>query len=284
MRQAVEQNHVHAARALGAVVHDFVERVTVLALEVNFGARARRVAARDFRKSGEAGYRWRDVDCARVQLEESTADARTAEYQRRPALHDVERAMLPRLDAVGVALGADDEVGRTRTVEELRDSLVRVRMAQNVRLEERAIGVVGAVAAARGGLELLINSGDDERILISDGVLADLFDHLERQRTVGVGEAFESNHPASRPYFVRVRAPRDHKIDEVGGGSLGQQREDGRVAGIVLMRIESLATAALGSMLAQIVRFGIHLFSTSPCQKNLAPRGMTSASQLQHTT
>ena len=169
--------------------------------------------------------------------------------------------MLSRLDAVGVTLGADDQVGGARTVEELRDSLVRVWMAEHVGLEERAIGVVGAIAAARGGVELLINSGDDKRILIGDRVLADLLDHLKRQRAEGVGEAFESNHPATRPYFVRVCAPGDREIDEVGGGRLGEQREDSRVTGVVLMRVESLATAAFRSMLAQIVGFVIHVFS-----------------------
>ena len=179
MRQAVEQEHVHALRALGIVVDYFVERLAVLALQVNLGGRARRVEAGDFRQSRNARDRRRDIDLAGIQLEHSAADARTAEHQRRAALHDVERAMLPRLDSVRVSLGADDQVGRARTVEQLRDSLVRVRMADHVGFEVRAIGIVGAIAAAGGGVELLVDGGDDERILIRDRVLADLLDDFE---------------------------------------------------------------------------------------------------------
>ena len=125
------------------------------------------------------------------------------------------------------------------------------------------------IAAARGGVELLVDSGDDKRILICDRVLADLLDDFERQRAAVVGEALESNHPAPRPHFVRVFvvAPRDHEIDEVGGGSLGEQREDGRVAGIVLMRIESLATAALRSVFAQLDRIRDSSFFEPPLSK-----------------
>ena len=129
MRQAVEQEHVHALRARGIVVDYFVERSAVLAFQVNFGGRTRRVEARDFRKSNNARDRRRDVNLAGIQLEHPATDARPAEHQRRTALHDVERAVLARLDSVGVSLGADDQIGRARTVEQLRDSLVRVRMA-----------------------------------------------------------------------------------------------------------------------------------------------------------
>ena len=248
MRQAVEQDHVHALRPLGIVVDYFVKRLAVLALQINFGAaiptlsRPAIFGSPAMRAMVGATSTWRAFS-----LKSPAADARTAEHQRRAALHDVERAMLARLDSVGVTLGADDQVGRARTVEQLRDSLVGVRMAEHVGLEERAIGIVGAIAAASGGVEFLIDSGDDERILICDWVLADLLDDLERQRAAVVGEALESDHPAPRPYFVRVGPPRDREIDEIGGGRLGEQRENGRVAGIILMRIESLAAAAFRS-------------------------------------
>ena len=87
--------------------------------------------------------------------------------------------MLPRLDSVGVGLGAEDQIGSARTVEELGDSLVRVGMAEHVGFEPGAIRIVGAIAAAGGGVEFLVDRGDDEWILICDRVLADLLDDLE---------------------------------------------------------------------------------------------------------
>ncbi len=121
----------------------------------------------------------RDVDLASVELEQSAPDAGAAEHQRRAALHDVERAMLPRLDSPRVRLGTDDQVGSARAVEQLGDSLIRVRMAQRQGFEVCAIGIVGAIAAALGSVEFFGDSRDDERILICDRVLADLFDHFE---------------------------------------------------------------------------------------------------------
>jgi hypothetical protein len=70
-------------------------------------------------------------------------------------------------------------------------------MAQHVRLEIRAIGIVGAVAAARGGVELLVDGRNNKRILIGNRVLADLLDDFERQRAAFIGETFESNHAAA---------------------------------------------------------------------------------------
>ena len=268
MRLAVEQNQVHAPRALGVIVDNFVERPAVLALEINLGGRAGRVEAGDFRHTGDARDGRRDVNVARVQLEQPAAHARTAEYQRRAALHDVERAVLPRLDSPRVGLGADDEVGRARTVEELRDALVSVGMAQHVGLEVRAIGIVGMIAAARGGVEFVGDGGDEERILIGDRILADLLHHLKGERAACVGEALEANHPAARPHFVGVGAPGDREIDVVGLG-LGEHREDGGVAGIVLMRIEPIAGEPFGSEFARLIGIAIHLFSESPCQKTL---------------
>ena len=179
MRQAVEQEHVDTGWARGVIVDNFVERLAVLALEVNLGRRARGVAAGDFRESHQARDRRRDIDLARAQLEQSTAHARTAEHQRRAGLHHVERAMLPRLDSIGVGLGAEDDIGSARTVEELGDSLVRVGMAEDVGFEPGAIWIVGAIAAAGGGVEFLVDSGDDEWVLICDRVAADLLDDFE---------------------------------------------------------------------------------------------------------
>ena len=59
---------------LGIVVDYFVERLAVLALQVNFGGRARRVEARDFRQSHDARDRRRDVDLASIQLEQSRGE------------------------------------------------------------------------------------------------------------------------------------------------------------------------------------------------------------------
>src|SRR5579862_575014 len=219
----------------------------------------------------------------RAQLEETAADSWTAEHQRRAALYDVERAMLPRLNSERVGLGTRNHVRCARAVEELRDSLVGVGMAQHVRLEVGAIGIVGAIAAARGRIEFVGDRRDDERILILDWVLADLFNYVERQRAVIIRITLESNHPAARPHFVCVGAPGNREID-VSGRSVGQHRENRRIAGVVLMRIESLAAAAFRAMLAALMGFTIHLFFEPPCQRNLAPRDMTSASQLRHTT
>ena len=144
------------------------------------------------------------------------------------------------------------------------------------------IGIVGAISAARGGVEFLVDGGDDERILVCDRVVADLLDDLERQRAAFVGEAFESNHPAPRPHLISVGAPGDHEIDVIGGGSLRQQRKDRRVAGIILMRVESLAAGAFRSMLAQQIGFAIHFLLRVSLVENIAPRDMTRASQLPH--
>src|SRR5579862_387512 len=202
----------------------------------------------------------------RAQLEETAADSWTAEHQRRAALYDVERAMLPRLNSERVGLGTRSHVRCARAVEELRDSLVGVGMAQHVRLEVGAIGIIGAIAAARGGIEFVGDRRDDERILILDRVLADLFDDFERQRAAVVSIALESNHPAARPHFVCVGAPGDREID-VSGRSVGQHREDRRIAGVVLMRIESLSAGAFGAKLAPFVGFTIHLFCVPPLSK-----------------
>ncbi len=68
----------------------------------------------------------------------------------------------------------------------------------------------------------------------------------------------------------------------IGRRSLGEQREDRRVAGIILMRIEALAAAAFRSMLA-LDGFAIHLMPNL-LVKNIAPRDVTRASQLRRTT
>src|SRR5260370_30042338 len=112
--------------------------------------------------------------------------------------------MLAGLDTVRVGFGTDDQIWGSGTIEQLRDSFVRIGMAQHVRLEVGAVRVGGRVATARGGVQLVIYSGDDKWILIRDRVRADLFDHLERQRAVLIGEALEANHPAPRPDFVGV--------------------------------------------------------------------------------
>ena len=103
------------------------------------------------------------------------------------------------------------------------------------------------------------------------------------KRAAFIGEAFVSNHPAPRPDFVRVGAPGHHEIDVIGRRSLGEQREDRRVAGIILMRIESLATAAFRSMFPQPAGFVIHLTAILPV-KNIAPRDVTRASHLRPIT
>ncbi len=69
----------------------------------------------------------------------------------------------------------------------------------------------------------------------------------------------------------------------IGRRGLGEQREDRRVAGIILMRIESLATAAFRSMFPQLAGFVIHLTSNLLAE-NIAPRGMTCASRLRRIT
>ena len=118
MGHAVEQDQIDALRRRCCSVDNFVERTAVLALEIDFGRRSRRVEAGDFRKSCNARDGRGHVDLAGVQLEQSAAHAWTAEDQRRAALHDVERAMLPRLDSPGVGLGADDDIGRARAIEQ----------------------------------------------------------------------------------------------------------------------------------------------------------------------
>ena len=69
----------------------------------------------------------------------------------------------------------------------------------------------------------------------------------------------------------------------IGRWSLGEQREDGRVAGIILMRIEALATVALRSMFTQPAGFVIHLTAILPV-KNIAPRDVTRASHVRRIT
>ena len=49
----------------------------------------------------------------------------------------------------------------------------------HVGFEVRAIWIVGRVTAAGGGVQFLVDSGYDERILICDRVLTDLLDDLE---------------------------------------------------------------------------------------------------------
>ena len=59
-----------AAGRAAIVVDYFVERLAVLPLQIDFGGRARRVEAIDFRQSHNARDRRRDIDMARIQLDD----------------------------------------------------------------------------------------------------------------------------------------------------------------------------------------------------------------------
>ena len=179
VRQAVEQNHIYARGRRRVGVDYLVERAAVLALQIDLCSRTGRVATVDFWKSHHPRDGRRDIYVAAAQLEASRAHCGTAEHQRRAALHDVERAMLPGLDSICICLRTDREIGHARAVEELRDSLVSIRMTQHLRLEVGAIGIAGWVAAALGGVQFFFDCGNDKWILVCDRVDADLFDNLE---------------------------------------------------------------------------------------------------------
>src|SRR6266478_1091115 len=170
--EAVEQDHIYARRRRRGIVDYLVERTPVLALQINLGSRTGRVETGDFWKSHHPRDGRRDIDMAAAQLETTGTHSGTAEDQWRAALNDVERAMLPGLDSICIRFGADHEIGRARTVEELRDSLVSIGMTQHVWLEVGAVGISGRIAALFGGGEFLFNSGNDKWILICDWVRA----------------------------------------------------------------------------------------------------------------
>src|SRR5262249_53931326 len=153
------------------------------------------------------------------------ADAWTGEGERRPRLHDVERAVLPGLKAEGVALRADDQVGGVGAVEELRDALVRVRVAELRRLDEGAVYVLGRVAGRRGRLQLLGAGGDGRVALIGDRIDADLLDDGEHRLTVAA-TTLEAHHAACRPDLVGALPAGDDEVDLIGDLSVAQQRED----------------------------------------------------------
>src|SRR6266851_2762093 len=246
VRQAVEQDHIYALGRWRGVVDYRVERTAVLALQTDLRSRTGRVETVDFWKSHHPrdgrGY----IDVPAAQLETPRTHSGPAEQQRRAALYDVERAMLPGLDSICIRLGADREIGSARAVEELCDSLVSIGMTQYVRLEVGAIGVVGRVTAPIGGVEFLFDRGNDKRILVCYRVHADLFDNLERERAAFIGEALETNHPAPRPDLVRIIAPGRNQIDLIRSRSFREQSEDRSIARFVLMGVEALAGQPLG--------------------------------------
>src|SRR5271166_3909851 len=90
--------------------------------------------ANDFGKSHQLRDRWRDIDMPRRDPMPPALYPRSRKDQRRARLHHVERAMLPRLDAIGVGLGTYHDVRRARAVEKLRDTLIGEWMRHEMRL------------------------------------------------------------------------------------------------------------------------------------------------------
>ena len=153
----------------------------------------------------------------------------------------------PGLAAERVRLRVDDEVGRVRAVEELRDALVRERVACCA--PARRTRVLASMPGKPDAFDAASSSSIVESalaVLVLDRVLADLLDDaILVAAAVGRVEALEADHAARGPDLVRAVAVGDDDVGLRARGGVGEDGVDGAVAGLVLVRVEPLAAQPL---------------------------------------
>ena len=118
--------------------------------------------------------------------------------------------------------------------------------------DETARRIGGVEAGCSGCRSLRGHRVQRERVLGLDGIPAHHFDHLEVQPTVIVDQAAEAHHATARPHFVSrtvgVRPPGEQQVDLSPDHWIGEQREDGTIARLVLVGVEPLARESFRSV------------------------------------
>src|SRR3989442_832063 len=120
--------------------------------------------------------------------------------------------MLAKLETESVTLRTDHQIGRERAVEELRDTLVGIRVTDLPRFNESLVDILRRMAARRCGLQLFRAGGDARMALIADRVLADLLDDRKFQ-PVAAQNALEADQATACPHFVRPLPAGNHQVD-----------------------------------------------------------------------
>ncbi len=254
--QPVQHHDVHSLRpspqiALAVLVQDVQEGLAILALQAHVridasltGGAAAGVIAVDKGEAQEDRQCRRHVHLRADRVRDAGPDARPDEDQRRPRLHHVQSAVLPKLPAESVRLGVDHDVRGVGAIEQLGDALHRQRVGEMLRLHERPRRVRARVAGPGPRLQLLRQGGQRRRVLAGDGVLTDLLDGPVAVAAVGV-EALEADHPPLGPHLVGVVAVGDHQVGLRAAHRVRQQRRDGAVAGLLLVGVQPLSAGPL---------------------------------------
>src|SRR4030095_12155887 len=197
------------------LVQDLCEDRAVLALQVHIRGRAallRRAAAPilsvDEREAHQPTNGWCNIDVARCAVVQTWPDAGAGKCEWGARLHDVERPVLAWLAPERKALRTDDQVGRVRAIEELRDAFVGVRVGDLARLDEGAVHVLGRMSGRGRRRELVGAARHRIATLVGNRVGADLLDDGELGPPVA-GAALEAHHPARGPDLIGVVATRD---------------------------------------------------------------------------
>ena len=116
--------------------------------------------------------------------------------------------------------------------------------------DEAPGGVLGIEAREPGRLLLLGDGAERVGILIADRVLSDLLDDLVVETPVVAAESAEADHSSGRPHLVgsglaplALSSPVGrHQIHLVGDLGIAEERENGAIAGLFLLRDEPLVS------------------------------------------
>ena len=138
--------------------------------------------------------------------------------------------MLSGLAAERIRLRIDNDVRRMRTVEQLRDPLVREGIRKVLRFDVRRVRIVARKSGIARRRYFFIDARQRSRILPLERILADLLYDPILVSPAARECPLEADHSTQRPHLVRAIAVRDREVRLRPDRLVGKQDPDRAIA------------------------------------------------------